>query len=161
MHVKARGNLAWGIALVPVALVGVTGAIRASQPLLTSRQAPAEVHRVAAQYAEVATYLRNGRDMEAIATWSDLQNTDMPLVIPNEEQAEVGDFTLQMALFDACETMSARGGQWTNRCLTLAKRLEDTPNQTEIGLELAWRIKRQAIAPQPRTAEAMASASIP
>lgn len=161
MHMRNRGTLVWGICLVPVAIIGVTGAIRASQPLLATRRAPSETRQVAARYNQVARYLRDGREHEALIAWAELQEAETPLLVPNDSGLEVGDFSLQMALFDASQTMVERGGQWIDRCLTLAKRLEDTPNQTEDGLELAWRIKRQAIATQPRTAEAMAAASIP
>lgn len=158
---RNRGTLVWGISLVPVALIGVTGAIRASQPLLATRRAPSEVRQIAEKYTQVARLLRDGQEREALGTWADLQSSDTPLFVPSDDVAEVGDFSLQLALFNATQAMVERGGQWNNRCLTLAKRLEDTPNQTEDGLELAWRIKRQAIAAQPRTAEAMASESIP
>ena len=159
---QSRGNLIRGIALVPIVLIGVAGAIRAAQPLLATRRAPVETRKVTASYSDIARHLRAKHDLAALEIWGDLQTSDTPLLISsNSQEEEVGDFSLQMALLDACLAMVERGGQWADRCLTLAKRLEDTPDQTEVGLELAWRIKRLVKGGQPRTAAMMAAESIP
>jgi hypothetical protein len=160
MRIRSRGNLARGIALVPLVVICLAGAIRASHPLLVAQRAPAEVNRVAASYSSVARHLRAGHEIDALEIWVDLKISETPLLIPGDGGSDVGDFSLQMSLMDASNAMAEKGGQWIDRCLQLAERLEETPNQTAVGLNLAWRIKRQAI-DQLRTASAMAAESIP
>ncbi len=142
MRIKSRGRLTVGLALTPLVLIGLAGALRAAQPLLAARADAQKPTQLARSYHQIAMLLRDGKENDALAAWVALDES--PLRVPERGSEDPEGPSLEMGLAEAADAMAARGTNWKDRCRALAERLEATPGQSETGYELAWRIKRQA-----------------
>jgi hypothetical protein len=131
-----------GLALIPSILVGLAGAIRAAQPLLSPVAAHSDARKQAHSYQEVARLLRSGNEAGAVRLWAEVDS--QALLIPQETGAEVGNFSLESALLDAAAAMTRQDRLWKERTLVLADRIEVTPGQSERGYDLAWRVRKLA-----------------
>ncbi len=142
MRINSRGRLTVGLALTPLVLIGLAGALRAAQPLIAARADAQKPQQQAQSYSRLGALLRDGKDNDALAAWVALD--DSPLRVPERGSDDPEGPSLEMGLSEAADAMASRGTTWKDRCRALAERLEATPGQSETGYELAWRIKRQA-----------------
>jgi hypothetical protein len=142
MRIQSRGRRTVGLALTPLVLIGLAGALRAAQPLLAARADARKPPQLARSYHQIGKLLRDGKDNEALAAWVALD--DSPLLVPPRGSEDPESLSLEMGLAKAADAMASRSTIWRERCKALAERLEATPGQSETGYELAWRIKRQA-----------------
>ena len=158
MRVRPVVTPALGWVLAPFVFVVLTSGLCAAGAL--SRRTARSGHSGSAADLgmAVAASLERGDDRVALRDWQQLCDTPVKL---GGESAET---SAEAAILLAGKTMAARGGPWRNRCAVLARCVAQSPGKSEGAKEVARRLMRLATspdAPQPRTAAAIASASIP
>ena len=155
MRVRPVATPALGWALAPFIFVVATSGLTAAAPKLKTLS---PIRNTAELSESVTDALAKGDDESAVKAWQQL--CDAPI----NSEAESADSSAHNALLMAGKTMAARGGSWRQRCVALAKNVARSPDAAPGSEEVARRLMRLATSPQsdqPRTAAAIASASMP
>lgn len=158
MRVRPVVTPALGWVLAPFVFVVLTSGICAAGALSKRAVRTGQSGSAADLGMAVTASLERGDDRVALRAWQQL--CDAPVKLGGES----AETSAETAILLAGKTMAARGGSWRNRCAVLARCVAQSSGNAEGTKEVARRLMRLAASPdatQPRTAAAMASASIP